>query len=323
MKRRLAAGTAPTRSIPEAVERAKLCEELGYDSVWLSQIGARDATILATAFALGTESIGIGTGVMPIYPRTPAAMAQMAATVDETSGGRFILGLGTSHKIVVEMWHGMELSKPLKTVREYVAAIKAIFSGQSFSGDIYTTAFSFTGYTPLRQPPIYLSCLSPKMCELTGEIADGAVLWMCSPSYIESEVIPNIAKGRERAGKTMEDFEVIAAVPVALTDDLEGARISFGKTASVYWSLPFYRAAIEAGGLADSIAAFDKGGPSAIGLDAVETFAAIGDATRIGAKLDEYISAGVTLPMVGLMGPHDGYLGHEETLSAAVGELVS
>lgn len=288
-------------------ERARIAESVGYESAWVIQVAERDATIVAATIASATSKIGVGTGVLPTYPRTPAVMAQTAATLDELSGGRFILGLGPSHRVTIEMWHGLELSKPVESVREYVGAIRAIFAGQPFNGDIYRTAFSFMGYKPVRTGlPIYLSCLSPRMCRLAGEVADGAVLWMCAPEYIRSTVVPNIAKGRAEAGKTMDGFEIVAAVPLSMTQDRSAGMDAFRKVAMVYWSLPFYRKAIEGAGFGDSLAKFDAGGPQAIPAEVIEALAGIGDLDTCLATINSYRNAGVTLPALSPLPSHEG-----------------
>jgi len=304
---RLAAFIPPARTIGAVTQRAQVAESLGYESVWVIQVAERDATIVAAAIAGATTKIGIGTGILPTYPRTPAVMAQTAATLDELSGGRFTLGLGPSHRVTIEMWHGMELSKPVESIREYVGAIRAIFAGQPFSGDIYRTAFSFMGYKLERANiPIYLSCLSPRMCRLAGEVADGAVLWMCSPEYISSTVVPNIAKGRAKAGKAMDGFEIVAAVPLSMTQDRSAGMDSFRKVATVYWNLPFYRKAVEGAGFGDSLAKFDAGGPQAIPDETIEALAGIGDAEACRTTINSYRDSGVTLPALSQLPRHDG-----------------
>lgn len=296
---RLAVNFSLGSDIDEGLERVRLAESLGYESIWVIQVADREATVVAAAIAAATERIQIGTGVLPIYPRTPAVMAQTAATLDELSNGRFILGLGTSHKLTIEAWHGMQLSKPISTMREYVQAVRAILKGEPFFGQIYQTAFSFMRYAPPRPDmPIYISCLSPKMCELAGEVADGAVLWMCAPAYIRDTIIPAIHRGAEKAGRSLDNFEIVAAVPIALTDDPAAGRDTFRRNTSVYWSLPFYRAAIEGGGFGGDLSAYDSEGPSGVSDAAVDTFAGIGDAAACRRVVDSYREAGVTLPEI-------------------------
>src|SRR5205085_7304926 len=114
------------RSLEEAIERVKLAEPLGYESVYVTHIAGRESLTVITAYALATSRIRVGTGVVPIYTRTPATMAQTAATIDELSGGRVTLGLGVSHRPVVEGWHGQTIDRPVAEMREYSSIVRAI-----------------------------------------------------------------------------------------------------------------------------------------------------------------------------------------------------
>ena len=119
------------RSLDQAIGRVKLADELGYESVNVTHINGRESLTVLTAYAGVTENVRLGTGVVPIYTRTPATMAQTAATVDEISGGRLNLGLGVSHRPVVEGWHGQSIDKPVSEMREYVAIVRAILAGEA------------------------------------------------------------------------------------------------------------------------------------------------------------------------------------------------
>src|SRR4029077_18604377 len=122
---RLAALTNAVRTLDESVARVKEAEKLGYDSVWVTQLpDARDAAVLLAAYAAATQWVRLGTGVLPIYTRHPTAMAQMAASLDELSGGRFILGIGVSHKVTVESMWGMRLERPVDAMREYLHIVR-------------------------------------------------------------------------------------------------------------------------------------------------------------------------------------------------------
>src|SRR5919198_2389463 len=118
------------RSLQEAIERAKLAEELGYESVYVTHVNGPDALTVLAAYACATQRVRLGTGVVPIYTRTPATMAQTAATLHALSGGRLNLGLGVSHRPVVEGWHGQSIDKPVAEMKEYVGKVRAILSGE-------------------------------------------------------------------------------------------------------------------------------------------------------------------------------------------------
>jgi alkanesulfonate monooxygenase SsuD/methylene tetrahydromethanopterin reductase-like flavin-dependent oxidoreductase (luciferase family) len=203
--------------------------------------------------------VKVGTGVVPIYTRTPATMAQTAATIDELSGGRLVLGLGVSHRPVVEGWHGQTIDKPVSEMREYVAILRAILAGEEPpAGAKWQTGFQL-GMPVRADLPIYVAALSPKMLETAGEIADGVILWLCNPQYIRDVVVPQVTKGREHAGKTLEGFDIVAAVPSALTDDEAGAYATMRKDLLPYFGLPFYRAMLERSGFEADIAALRRG----------------------------------------------------------------
>src|SRR5215218_11004615 len=118
------------RSIEQALTRVQRAEELGYESAYVTHIAGRESLTVVTAYALATERIRVGTGVVPIYTRTPASMAQTAATIDDLSGGRMNLGLGVSHRPVVEGWHGKTIGRPVAGMHEYVAIARAILAGE-------------------------------------------------------------------------------------------------------------------------------------------------------------------------------------------------
>ena len=168
-----------------ALQRVELAERLGYESAYITHIAGRDSATALMAYAARSERIMLGTGVMPIYSRTPVATAQSFATLDEFSGGRAIIGLGVSHRPVVEAWYGQSIDKPLREMREYVGVVRAILRGEDPpQGERFASAFHFMGYEPRPDIPIYLAGLSPGMLRLAGEIADGVVLWLCNPEYI-------------------------------------------------------------------------------------------------------------------------------------------
>src|SRR5438309_9178088 len=183
---RLAAFNPAVRSLDESVARAKLVEKHGYESLWTIQLpNARDASLVLAAYAGATERVKLGTGVLPIYTRHPTAMLQMAATLDELSGGRFILGIGVSHKVTVEGMWGLRLDSPVDAMREYLTIVRTTLrdGGCSLEGRHFTAQVVYSG--PRRADlPIMISALNPRMLELAGELTDGIVLYMCTPAYV-------------------------------------------------------------------------------------------------------------------------------------------
>jgi probable F420-dependent oxidoreductase len=307
------------RSLQSAIDRVRLAESLGYESVYVTHIAGRESLTVLTAYALATERIRLGSGVVPIYTRTPATMAQTAATVDELSRGRLNLGLGVSHRPVVEGWHGQSIDRPVAEMREYVAIVRAILRGEDPpQGEKWRTGFHLVGLDPRPDLPVYIAALSPAMLRLAGEVADGVVLWLCNPHYIRDVVVPEVRTGRERAGKGLDGFDVVPAVPAALTDDRDSAYAAMRRDLLPYFGLPFYRAMLERSGFEGDIAAFDGAGGDVEAMQAaisdrfLEVLTAVGDEQAVVGGIERYREAGATSPCVGPI-PHTDF---EATLHA-------
>jgi probable F420-dependent oxidoreductase len=312
------------RSIEQSLARVQRAEELGYESAYVTHIAGRESLTVVTAYAMRTQRIRVGTGVVPIYTRTPATMAQTAATIDDLSGGRLTLGLGVSHRPVVEGWHGQTIDRPVAEMREYASLVRAILRGeQPPAGEKWRTGFQLSGLGPFPELPIYVAALSPGMLRLAGEIADGVILWLCTPPYIRDVVTPMVREGRERAGKTLEGFDIVPAVPTGLVEDPTDAHASLRRELLPYFGLPFYRAMLERSGFEDEIAAFDAaatagdgdGMQQAISMRFLDTLAAVGDTDAVRAGVERYRAAGATSPCVGPIGKTD----FDATLEAAAG----
>jgi len=313
---RLAAFNPAGRSLDESVERAKLVEKHGYESLWTIQLpNARDASLVLAAYAGATERVKLGTGVLPIYTRHPTAMVQMAATLDELSGGRFILGVGVSHKVTVEGMWGMQLDSPVDAMREYLTIVRTSLrdGACAFEGRFFTARWTYSA--PRRADmPVFISALNPRMLELAGELADGVVLYMCAPAYIRDRVVPAIRAGRQKAGKTMEGFEIVAAVDASLTSDRKAAHDVYRKTVDRYASLPYYRKVMDASEFKDELAS------GQVSEAMIDTLAGIGDQRQISDVLRRYRESGVTLPAIGPFAGHEGAAGFEATLEAAAAD---
>jgi len=293
-----------TGDIATVREHAALADELGYDSVNCSHIAARDSFTTLAGLAHLAPSVTLATAVAPIYHRSPASMAQTAATIDDLSGGRFRLGLGTGHRATMGGWHGQDIGNPVAEMREYVALVRALLAGSGPpAGRRWNSSFAFSGFRARPGIPIYLAALSPAMLRLAGEIADGVVLWACPASYVKDVVTREAAVGRERAGRDPAGFDICAAIPSAVVADpvvaYEGIRAELRR----YFGLPFYRAMFAHAGYEADIAAYD----AASGHDAqraaisdafISDLCAIGGPQDVAAGVSRYRSAGTTNPMI-------------------------
>ncbi len=295
------------RSLQTAIDRVRLAESLGYDSTYVTHIAGRDSLTVLATYAAHTERIRLGTGVLPIYSRTPAATAQTAATIDEASGGRMVLGVGVSHQVTVEAWYGQSIDKPVAEMREYVGAMRAMFHGEDPpKGEKWPTKFRFMGYDVRPELPIYIAALSPNMLQLAGEIGDGVLLWLCDPPYVRDVVIPEVTKGRERAGKTLAGFDIVPAVPAAVTADRQATLDRMRGDLVTYLSLPFYRSMLERSGFETEIAGFDAGmaagdverAKAAMSEPMLDSLGGFGGADEVRGAITRYLDAGATSPGV-------------------------
>ena len=296
----------PFEPFDTAVRIARLADELGYDSINLSHIAARDSFGVAAALAARTERVALGTSVVPIYTRSPATMAQAAATVDDVSGGRFRLGIGVGHRHTMGGWHGQEIGRPTAEMREYLSIVRAILRGQPApAGRRWTSSFAFMGFAPRPDVAIYQAALSPAMLRLAGEIADGVVLWATPPDYVRDVVVPEVTAGRARAGKPADGFAILAPVPSAVVAGdpataLDGIRTELHR----YFGLPFYRAMFEAAGFGADLAAYDNAAPDAdqqklaISDAFISQLCAFGDEDAVRRGVQRYRDAGATHPIL-------------------------
>jgi alkanesulfonate monooxygenase SsuD/methylene tetrahydromethanopterin reductase-like flavin-dependent oxidoreductase (luciferase family) len=294
------------RSLDAAVKRVRLAEELGYESCYVTHIAGRESLTIVTIYASATERIRLGTGVVPIYTRTPATMAQTAATINEFSHGRVNLGLGVSHRPVVEGWHGQSIESPAKEMREYVEIVRAILRGEDPpAGQKWSTGFRLAGVDLAPDLPIYIGALSPLMLRLAGEIADGVLLWLCIPDYIRTVVVPEVTNGRAKADKRLEGFDILPAVPSAATDDVAAVYEVLRGDLIPYFALPFYRAMLERSGFGTELAEYDGAAGDvdamkrAISDEFLGALAAVGTPSEVRDGVQRYLDAGATSPCVG------------------------
>ena len=225
-------GSGPTDVMPLVLE----AERLGFDCVWSAEAYGSDAVSLAAWAAAGTTTIGVGTAVMQMPARTPAAAAMTAITLDHLTGGRFRLGLGTSGPQVSEGWHGVAFGRPLGRTREYVHIVREILAREKpveFHGEHYDVPVR--GGTGLGKPlktivhplrsdlPIYLAAIGPKNVALAGEVADGWLPTFFAPAHAK-EFEAWLAEGLARAGRDRSAFDVAPMVSVVVGDDVQLCR---------------------------------------------------------------------------------------------------
>lgn len=209
------------------VRAAILADELGYDSFWLPEAWGYDAFTLLTEIAVKTKNIKLGTSIVNVYSRSPALMAQTAATLDEISNGRLIIGIGTSGKRVIEGFHGRAFEKPLTSWKDMVKVVKGLLAGKKLN-EVGAELHDYRPFTlemklPRREVPIYVAALKQKSMETIGEIADG---WI--PTFWPYQEINKgrewIEAGAKRAGRDMKDITIAPFTTVIPTGKSGGKR---------------------------------------------------------------------------------------------------
>jgi F420-dependent oxidoreductase-like protein len=208
-------------------------ERLGYDSVWAAEAYGSDAATVLGWIAGQTERIKIGSAIFQMPARSPAMTAMTAATLDQLSGGRMLLGIGSSGPQVAEGWHGQRFARQLQRTREYVAVVRKALNRErlEFHGETLELplpdgpgkALKLTIAPVQDRIPIYLAAIGPKNTQLAGEIADGWIPIFFSPEHV-GELRPLLEEGAARAGRSLDGFDVAPTVNIAIDDDLDRAR---------------------------------------------------------------------------------------------------
>lgn len=263
-------------SVDQFVAAVKLYEAEGFASVWVPNIFGIDAITALALAGRETERIEMGTAVVPTFPRHPFAIAQQALTAAAASSGRFVLGIGLSHKLVIENMMGLSYDKPARHMREYLEALTPLLRGQptKFEGEQYRVAGAIQ-VPGVQSVPLVVAALGEVMLGLAGKYTQGTITWMTGTNTLESHIGPKLRKSAKEAGQP--EPRLIAGVPVALTSDPAGAREYVAKTLQMYGMLPSYRAMLDREGAE---------GPADVAL--------LGDEATLRAGIERYRDAGVT-----------------------------
>jgi F420-dependent oxidoreductase-like protein len=234
MKLALSAGYwSPGHGPAQQLAAVQEAERLGYDSVWTAEAYGSDAATVLAWLAAQTSRIRIGAGILQMPARSPAMTAMTAATLDRLSGGRMLLGIGSSGPQVAEGWHGQRFARQLQRTREYVDVVRMALERRrvEYHGETLELplpdgpgkALKLTIAPVQDRIPIYLAAIGPRNAALAGEIADGWLPILLSPEHMPS-LRAVLEEGAGRAGRTLEGFDIVASVNVLVTDDIERAR---------------------------------------------------------------------------------------------------
>jgi F420-dependent oxidoreductase-like protein len=258
------------------IAQAKAAEADGFASGWLANIFGMDAILGAAFCARATTRLEVGTAVVPTFARHPVAMAQQALSAQAAARGRFALGVGLSHQIVIEGMLGLSFAKPYSHMKEYLAVLAPLIreGSVSFAGEEYrvNAQVAVPGASPC---PILVAALAPRMLALTGRVADGTITWMTGPKTIRDHTVPRVGEAAAKAGRPTP--RIIVGLPIAVTREVAAARETAAKQFMIYGSLPSYRAMLDREGVE---------GPADVAL--------VGDDADVGEQLRRLGEAGAT-----------------------------
>ncbi|MDE2744610.1 MAG: TIGR03564 family F420-dependent LLM class oxidoreductase [Chloroflexota bacterium] len=231
------------------LDQIRQLEADGFDGAYLPSVGHDAMTVLALA-AGETSTIELGTYVIPTYTRHPVAMAQQALATNAAAGGRFTLGLGLSHEVVIRDSWGLDFNKVVRHIREYLDVLQPLMRGEQvdYEGEEFQV-HSKLELPDCEPPSVIVAALGPQMLRVTGRLADGTALWLAGPKWIEEVVIPEMGGAARDAGRP--EPRIIAGVPISITADPEGARERISRAYAMYNTLPSYQRVIQGSGADD------------------------------------------------------------------------
>lgn len=272
-------------TLDDVIGVAKNAEAAGLDNVWLANIFGFDAISTLALIGRETQRIGLGTAVTPTYPRHPTAIAQQALTTAAASNNRFTLGIGLSHKLVIEDMLGMSYAAPAKHMREYLSVLMPLARGEAanFQGEHYKVQGVQLAIPGAERMPVVVAALGPAMLKLAAEMADGTNTWMVGPNTMENHIIASL----HAAGN--DSPTVVAGLPIVLTTQVDVAKQAIAENLTIYGQLPSYRAMLDREGAA---------GPADIAL--------VGDENQLRGAIKRFEDMGVTDFNAAIMGVEDG-----------------
>jgi F420-dependent oxidoreductase-like protein len=264
-------------TVDSIVAEVKSAEAEGFASYWLPHIFGLDAITALAIAGRESSSIELGTAVVPTYPRHPVAIAQQALTASAASGGRFTLGIGLSHKLVIEDMFGLSYDKPARHMREYLEVLGPLLHGEpaKHEGELYRVNVGLS-IQDAQPTALLVAALGPVMLRHTARLADGTITWMTGPKTLAEHIVPTLGEAASKAGRPKP--RVVAGLPVALTRDEDAARAVIDKAFAMYPTLPSYKAMLE------------REGPNSMPAD----ISLVGDEATLRDKIQALGASGVT-----------------------------
>ena len=243
----------PMDAIPDL---ARAAEAHGFDCAWGGEANNKDPTVMLSAIAAVTTRLKVGSAIYHILGRTPATLALQAMGLDELSGGRFLLGIGSSNPTIAK-WHGQSFDRPLSRIQEYIEITRAAMRGEklNFEGKFFTAQNFKMAFKPSgRSIPIYVAAFGPKMTRLAGRISDGVLINMANPTEI-SRITAEVKAGAQEAGKDPSKMEIICKVRCSIAPNYSVAREALSHALTYYALADYYRDLLGRMGFAEEVEA--------------------------------------------------------------------
>ena len=233
------------------VQQAAEAEADGFDSFWTAQVAGVDALTMLALSGQNTARIELGTSVVPTYPRHPVALAQQALTTQAAASGRLLLGIGVSHKPVVEERWGLSFHAPAQHMDEYLTVLNSLMEtgGVDFDGHHFSVSSEIQRMTDT-PPTVCIAALAPRMLRMAGERAGGTITWMVGPRTLETHIVPRISAAAESAGRPAP--RVCVGLPISVTDDRQAGFEAASNYFIRYGDLPSYRRMLNIEGVESS-----------------------------------------------------------------------
>jgi len=287
MKIGIFGGDTAGRTIDDLVADARAAEADGFASYALPQIFALDAMGVLAVIGREVPRIGLATAVVPTYGRHPITMAQQALTVQSASAGRFVLGIGLSHQLVIEGMFGLSFDKPVRHMREYLSALMPLINDGTAASEGETISAKVTvGIEPRIPCPVLVAALGEQMLKLAGTLTDGTMTWMTGPVTLAEHTVPTITAAAQRAGRPAP--QIATSLPVCVTDDVDAARQRAARDFQMYGFLPSYRAMLDREGAE---------GPADVAI--------VGDEATVAKQVRALADAGVTEYIAAIFGSRE------------------
>jgi probable F420-dependent oxidoreductase len=293
--------------LPDALDLCRRAETLGYTDIWSAEVGGADGFSPLAALAAGTSSARLGTAIVPVFTRPPALVAMQAATLQSISGGRFVLGLGTSSDVIVSRWMGGSFETPLTRLKEYIEVVRSSLEGHKVDFEGKSTRLSgFRLQLDPGQPvPIYAAALGPQACRLAGRVADGVIFFLKTPDGVK-QALGWVAEGAADAGRDPQQLDCVIRLPISMDEERGVFELAARRLITSYVTVDVYNRSIGAQGFETEARAIKEAWVNGdrdranelVSDELVEQLLIFGDLDACREKLRAFRDAGIKTPIL-------------------------